>query len=327
MKRILLILIYPVRWYRALKLLCRRVRVHPSALLFGRVDQLRCDKNVKVGRRVIIDPEDEGMVILREGVWISSEVEMQTSTCLTIGHGTSIQRRCTINGTVRLGRGCILAPNVFISSGTHPFRSVPYLPIREQEKRLAEANRNLAGLDRPVIIQDDCWLGINVVICPGVTIAKGSVVGANAVVTRDVPPYCVVAGNPAKVIGKRLDWEPKLAIDVSLEEDHPYILDGQLERTELGYMIELSASSSLLAALCAPSNAFDVAINWHSSTPFSWIINHREVHQEPGAGKLLIPSAELSVIDNIVYCAIDVKNLGGVFFSVEISHIFIEQIG
>ena len=324
MKRILLISIYPVRWYRALKLLSRRVRVHPTALLFGRGDQLRCDKNVKVGRRVIIDPEAEGMVILRAGVWISSEVEMQTSTCLTIGRGTSIQRRCSINGTVSLGRGCILAPNVFISSGTHPFRAVPYLPIREQEKRLVEANRDRAGLDRPVIIQDDCWLGTNVVICPGVTISKGSVVGANAVVTSDVPPYCVVAGNPAKVIGKRLDWEPKLAIDVSLEEDHPYILDGQLETSGLGYIIALSASSSLLAALRAPSNAFDVAINWRCSTSFSWIIGHREIHQEPGVGKLLIPSLELSIIDDIVYCALGVKDLGGVFFSVEISHIFVE---
>jgi acetyltransferase-like isoleucine patch superfamily enzyme len=324
MKRMLLIVFYPARWYRVLKLLSHRVRAHPTALLLGRPDQLRFDKNVKVGRRVIIDPENEGIVILRTGVWISSEVEMQTSSFLTIGNGTTIQRRCTINGTVNVGRGCILAPNVFISSGTHPFRSVPYLPIREQEKRLAEAKQERAGLDRPVIIQDDCWLGTNVVICPGVTIAKGSVVGANAVVTRDVPPYCVVAGNPANVIGKRLDWEPKLAIDVSLEEDHPYILDGLLERTELGYIVALSDTSSLVAALCAPSNAFNIAINWRSSTSFSWIIGHREVHQEPGVGRLLIPSHELSIIDDIVYCTLRVKDLGGRFFSVEISHIFVE---
>lgn len=324
MKRLFLITIYPARWCRSLKLLFRSVRVHPSALLFGRNDQLRCDKDVKVGRRVIIDPEDEGIVNIGTGVWISSEVEMQTSTCLTIGHGTTIQRRCTINGTVKLGRGCILAPNVFISSGTHPFRAVPYLPIREQEKRLAGANRVPAGLDRPVVIQDDCWLGTNVVICPGVTIAKGSIVGANAVVTKDVPPYCVVAGNPAKVIGRRLDWEPKPAIDVSLEEDHPYILDGQLEKTETGYIIALSVSSSLLAALCAPSSAFNVAINWRSSTSFSWVVGHREVHQEPGAGKLLIPSHELSIIDDIVYCALGIKDLRGVSFSVEISNIFVE---
>jgi acetyltransferase-like isoleucine patch superfamily enzyme len=128
-------------------------------------------------------------------------VEIETEAQVEIGAGTTIQRRCTINGRTKIGQGCIFAPNVFVSSGTHAFREWPNLPIREQERILAAEGRSL---DRAVWIQDDCWLGTNVVVSPGVTIGKGSVIGANAVVTQDVPPYSVVAGVPGRVIAKRL---------------------------------------------------------------------------------------------------------------------------
>ncbi|MDP6155078.1 MAG: acyltransferase [Candidatus Thermoplasmatota archaeon] len=56
---------------------------------------------------------------------------------------------------------------------------------------------------KPIIIGDDCWIGIRSIIMPGVTVGKGAVVGAGAVVTKSVQPYKVVAGNPAKIIGER----------------------------------------------------------------------------------------------------------------------------
>ena len=68
----------------------------------------------------------------------------------------------------------------------------------------ASTNKEL-GLERsmiqPVIIEDDCFIGYQSIILMGITIGKGSIVGAGAVVTKDVPPGSVVAGNPAKVIG------------------------------------------------------------------------------------------------------------------------------
>nr|WP_231134366.1 DapH/DapD/GlmU-related protein [Motilibacter deserti] len=57
--------------------------------------------------------------------------------------------------------------------------------------------------DRPVVIEDDVWIGANVVILPGRTISTGSIVGAGSVVTKDVPPRTVVAGNPAVVVKNR----------------------------------------------------------------------------------------------------------------------------
>jgi acetyltransferase-like isoleucine patch superfamily enzyme len=159
-------------------------------------------------------------------VWLSCDIEVETASSVHIGVGSTVQRRCTINGSVRIGRGCILAPNVFISSGTHNFKAYPYLPIREQERR-ADLEADTAGSkDRPVWVQDDCWLGVNAVICPGVTVGKGSIVGANAVITRDVSPYSIVAGAPGREIGRRLTWRPPEELHFEKEEDLAYVLAG-----------------------------------------------------------------------------------------------------
>ena len=64
--------------------------------------------------------------------------------------------------------------------------------------------KNSKFITRPVFIEDNCWIGQNAAILKGVTIGQGSIVGANSVVTHDVPSHSVVAGNPARII-KRLD--------------------------------------------------------------------------------------------------------------------------
>lgn len=78
------------------------------------------------------------------------------------------------------------------------------------------------------MVEEDCWFGINAVIMPGITIGKGSVVGANAVVTKNVPPYSVVAGAPARLIKKRLEFSPPLQIKHDLVESLPYFYSGFL---------------------------------------------------------------------------------------------------
>ena len=215
------------RWVRTLLAATRNVRLHPTALLLGSARRFVFGANVKIGARSILDNGSSGSLLIDDDVWVSSDVEMQTSTRISIGRGTTIQRRCTINGTSRIGAGCIVAPNVFVSSGTHPFEVFPSLPIREQERRIAiSGDKRYESLDQPIWIQADCWLGTNVVVCPGVTIGKGSVIGANSVVTRDVPPYSVFAGSPAKSIGVRLAWSPPDSVDAGREDHEIYVLDG-----------------------------------------------------------------------------------------------------
>jgi acetyltransferase-like isoleucine patch superfamily enzyme len=82
----------------------------------------------------------------------------------------------------------LLGPNVAIYSFTHLF-SNPSIPVKDQGIRVAETR-----------LKKGCWIGINSAILPGVTIGKNSVVGANSVVTKDVPDFTVVAGAPARVI-------------------------------------------------------------------------------------------------------------------------------
>lgn len=193
------------RWLTFILFIFKGVRLHPSSLLNGALKRFEFHQGVKIGARVRVFVGSEGQVVLGERVWLSHGVEIETSSNISIGSETTVQRRSTINGTVRIGKGCIIAPNVFISSGTHPFREYPEKSIREQERIIVKRRGSLSSLDRPIKIGDDCWLGVNVVICPGVTIGDGCVIGANSVVVKDIPENSVVAGVPAKRIGGRFE--------------------------------------------------------------------------------------------------------------------------
>lgn len=300
----LLAMLPPFRWWRTVLALRYRARVHPQALLLGRETQIELSRGCKVGARVRIDPGSLGRVTLGERVWLAADVEMQTDSEVLIREGTSVQRRCTVNGSTSLGRDCILAPGVFISSGTHPFRVIPHLHIREQERRLSSEAVDIAMLDRPVWVQDDCWLGTNAVVCPGVTIGKGSVVGANAVVTHDVPPYTVVAGSPARVVGRRLDWQPPSSLNPAREEDQPYLLDARLRHDNRGTCIEVLASAPLLAALSVPKGDYRLEIIWRATQEVSVVVGPRKLNLPCGEGKLEIKAEDLEIKHGVVRCAL-----------------------
>ncbi len=87
---------------------------------------------------------------------------------------------------VKIGNNVFIAPNVALYTATHPL---------DKERR----NQGLE-FALPITIEDDVWIGGGVQICPGVTIGHGAVIGAGSVVTKDVAPDTVVAGNPARVI-------------------------------------------------------------------------------------------------------------------------------
>jgi acetyltransferase-like isoleucine patch superfamily enzyme len=113
---------------------------------------------------------------------------------LVIGSGTGIGHGCTLTIAKRItiGRNCRIAPGVWMfDSAGHP---------SDPQARLD----NLAPSDsevKPIEIGNNVWIGGRAVIFPGITVGEGSVVSACAVVTTDVPPYSIVAGNPARRIG------------------------------------------------------------------------------------------------------------------------------
>ncbi len=107
-----------------------------------------------------------------------------------IGNNCRIGLSNVIIGPVIIGNDVILAQNIVVSGMNHGYEDIS-IPIREQKCSVV-----------PIIINDECWIGANAVIVAGVTIGKHSVVAAGSVVTHSVPPYCIVAGNPAKIIKK-----------------------------------------------------------------------------------------------------------------------------
>lgn len=170
----------------------------------------------------------DSKVILNGGNRIGRNVEIQPSEGKTIefGYGTSIQDRNIILGDVVFGRYCLTAPNVYISSGRHYYEKYPNLYIKDQDS-LVHNDEKLKSLhSKKVIIEDDVWIGINAVIMSGVKIGRGAVIGANSVVTSDIPPFMVVAGSPAKIIKKRLDFKPKIHISYHNDLDLPNFYSG-----------------------------------------------------------------------------------------------------
>jgi acetyltransferase-like isoleucine patch superfamily enzyme len=112
---------------------------------------------------------------------------------LKIGNNSSIGPYSYIgcSGLIEIGDNVMMSPRVSIYSENHNFDQVDH-PMIEQ------------GVTRSFVkIEDDCWIAANSVILAGVTIGKGSVVAAGSVVTKDVAPYSIVAGNPAKFIKSR----------------------------------------------------------------------------------------------------------------------------
>lgn len=107
-----------------------------------------------------------------------------------IGNHTRIGLRSTIIGPAQIGDHVILAQNIVLSGLNHNYEN-PDRPICRQ-----------GVTARRIRIEDDSWIGSNVVITAGVTIGRHSIVGAGSVVTKDIPPYCIAVGNPAKVIKK-----------------------------------------------------------------------------------------------------------------------------
>ena len=108
---------------------------------------------------------------------------------IKIGSHSHINRSCFIDARagVTIGNNVSISHNVSIITGSHDIQSI-----------------NFSGVFRPIKIDDYVWIGINSTILQGVHIGKGAVVAAGSVVTKDIPPYTIVGGVPAKIISTRI---------------------------------------------------------------------------------------------------------------------------
>lgn len=129
----------------------------------------------------------------------------------SMGYGAYICHNCYIEGCI--GRFCSIAADVKVARGTHP-TTLPYAttsPMFFSTRK--QAGTTFTTIDRfdelkaLVTIGNDCWIGQRAILIGGITIGDGAVVMAGAVVTKDVPPYAIVGGVPARIVKYRYDEE------------------------------------------------------------------------------------------------------------------------
>ena len=165
---------------------------------------MSCPERIDIGENVYIGP----------GAWFSvvdEHNERRYEPRIWIGDGASLGPGLVIAciGEISIGPRVLAGPRVFIGDTYHDYRD-PDTAVADQPM----------SSPRPVVIGSGAFLGVGSVILPGVTIGERACIGANAVVTSDVPPNAVVAGVPARVI-KRWDDDNKRWIDESRGPDHP----------------------------------------------------------------------------------------------------------
>ena len=174
------------RWYERSSLPWNRLAIHRELArresfarwpVHGNVLEALRSGRLELGPHVLLEPN----------VWIT----IADGGRVSIGEGTflNIGVMVACHESVRLGAHCMFANGCFISDASHRFDD-PELPLPWQ-------GFTSKG---PTSVGDNVWCGVNVVITTGVTVGERSVIGANSVVTRDLPPYSVAAGAPAKVL-------------------------------------------------------------------------------------------------------------------------------
>ncbi len=184
----------------------RRLGACRGRFLVGARVQILFPKHLFVGRNVGIGHDSylsayatQGMrfgdnVRVREFAWMQATSTLdRPGVGLTIGSGTYIGPRCLFGagGGITIGAQVTFGAGVHLLAENHEFR--------DGDARIQEQGITRAG----IVIEDDVWIGNNVIILDGVKVGRGAVIGAGAVVTRDVDAGTIAAGNPARTIGQR----------------------------------------------------------------------------------------------------------------------------
>lgn len=114
------------------------------------------------------------------------------SSKVSLGNNSGIGIGASLSGTVNIGDNVMMGPYCTFYSRNHAFDRTD-IPMREQGYQE----------EKVIVVGDDVWIGGHVIVLPGIHIGRGAIIGAGAVVTKNVPDYAIVAGNPAKIIRYR----------------------------------------------------------------------------------------------------------------------------
>ena len=161
-------------------------RCGPGLLLQVGIPYIYGDLRLRIGENCKINGRT---AFVAGSVFEAPELTLGDETNVSFGTVISVCKRVQIGSHVRIAEGCYISDN-------------PGHPL-DMERRRAHAPVDREQV-KPVVIEDDVWLGTRVIVLPGVRIGRGSVIGAGSVVTKDIPPSCLAVGNPARPV-RQLD--------------------------------------------------------------------------------------------------------------------------
>ncbi|MCF7513923.1 CatB-related O-acetyltransferase [Pseudoalteromonas sp. L23] len=161
---------------------------------------MRFIKKLFLGFKTKASNEREN-VRVEKGVRLNKKVKIGFYTF--IGKDSNIGDNCS-----EIGRYCSIGQNSLIGPNIHPYNRLSTSAIFYSSAWGVVSDNEKESLNnRPVTLGSDVWVGAYSIVLPGVKVGHGAIIGANSVVTKDVPDYAIVAGNPAKIIKFRFDEE------------------------------------------------------------------------------------------------------------------------
>ena len=160
---------------------------------------LRCGDNISIAQGCYIRDFKNIAIGNNFDVCPNSQIyaSEKGNESIEIGNNVALNSNIMINaeggGKIKIGNNVMIGPNVVFRSSNHKFDRVD-IPMQKQ------------GVEPGyIIVKNDVWIGSNAVILPNVTLGQGSIIGAGAVVTKDVEPFSIVGGVPARLISKRTE--------------------------------------------------------------------------------------------------------------------------
>lgn len=228
--------------YNTLKFFYYKWRIFSNSICNGRLfdgvefknsDFISIGKTSNIERGSVLkvlntEERKKNKISVRDYCWIGKNVEIDTGPYdqVIIDDYVSIQDRCKILGSVSIGKYCILAPDIFISSGNHYYKESPFITIRQQDSERSHLIESTANTLKSIIIEEDCWIGKNVFIASGVYIGRGAIIGTNSIVKNDILPYSICIGSPAIKLKERISFKPLREISPFNVENLPYFYRG-----------------------------------------------------------------------------------------------------